>query len=200
MTPRQRFNTCGNLCQAKALVLALRGRKLFRLLRPVLAACGLAYLGGWFYLRHQGIEAVFERSAASYSATDCSFHIGRHGNRIAFIFLRNPQARFTLLYSHGSATDLGHLSELLDAHRKAGFNVLAYDYPGIGQSDGALSEVACYEAVEDMFAWLRAQNIACESILIFGRSIGTGPALHLANREKTAGLILVSPFTSALGS
>jgi abhydrolase domain-containing protein 17 len=200
MTPRQLFITCGNLSQAKALVLALRGRKLIRLFRPVLAACGLAYLGGWLYFWHRGVEAVFERFPASYAATDCSYHIGRHGNRIAYVFLRNPKARLTLLYAHGSATDLGHLIELLDAHRKAGFNILAYDYPGIGQSEGPLSEQGCYDAMADMFEWLRAQNIASDSIVLYGRSIGTGPALHLATRVKTAGLVLVSPFTSALGS
>ena len=35
-----------------------------------------------------------------------------------------------------------------------------------------------------------------EKIVIVGRSIGTGPACHLAAKYNIAGLVLISPFTS----
>lgn len=39
-------------------------------------------------------------------------------------------------------------------------------------------------------------RLPLEQIKIFGRSIGTGPALHLAAKFKVAGLVLVTPFLS----
>ena len=37
-----------------------------------------------------------------------------------------------------------------------------------------------------------------DGVKIFGRSLGTAPAIHLASKFEVGGLILVSPFTSHL--
>lgn len=39
-------------------------------------------------------------------------------------------------------------------------------------------------------------GIKSQNILVFGRSIGSGPATHLAAHRKVGGLILMSPYTS----
>lgn len=39
-------------------------------------------------------------------------------------------------------------------------------------------------------------NVDTNNIYIYGRSIGTGPALFICSKRKPAGLILMSPFTS----
>ena len=43
-------------------------------------------------------------------------------------------------------------------------------------------------------------EVKYERIYIFGRSIGTGPAVQLASQFPIGGLILVSPFTSIKAS
>lgn len=172
---------------------------LSRVLRIGLLACGVSYAACLGYLLVRQEAALFEHLPVAYSESDCRFLTGRHGNRIACVYYSNPGARYTLLYSHGSATDLGRVSAILAAHRDAGFNVLAYDYPGLGLSEGPLSETGCHEALEDVFAWLRERGVRPEDILLYGRSIGSGPTVRLAAKESVGGVILASPFTSAFG-
>ncbi|KAH0436081.1 hypothetical protein IEQ34_026488 [Dendrobium chrysotoxum] len=61
----------------------------------------------------------------------------RRGNEIIAMYVRNPSAVLTLLYSHGNAADLGQLYDLLtelSVHLRV--NVMGYDYSGYGQSSG----------------------------------------------------------------
>lgn len=39
-------------------------------------------------------------------------------------------------------------------------------------------------------------KVAYNNIFVFGRSIGSGPALFLSSKRKIGGLMLLSPFTS----
>ena len=50
--------------------------------------------------------------AAGDSSIDVRVVKTRRGNKVAAFYLRNPNARLTLLYSHGNAADLGQLVDL----------------------------------------------------------------------------------------
>jgi fermentation-respiration switch protein FrsA (DUF1100 family) len=120
------------------------------------------------------------------------------GKKISAIYLPNPAAKFTLLVSHGNAEDLGDDRYWLDNLRHTGFNVFAYDYEGYGTSEGRATEKAVYEDEAAAYEFL-AVNLKTppDRIIIFGRSVGTGPAAYIAARRPSAGLILQSPFVSA---
>ena len=78
-----------------------------------------------------------------------------------------------------------------------GCEVLAVDYPGYGLSSGQPSEGGCYQAADAAFAKLYSNyGYKQESVVVFGRSLGTGVAVDLVARHKVKGLVLVSPFTS----
>jgi hypothetical protein len=63
------------------------------------------------------------------------------GNCISTLGHTNPaQMRFTVLFSHGNAEDLGDDQPLLEHIKAAGFAVFAYDYQGYGTSEGRPSE------------------------------------------------------------
>ncbi|KAG1326605.1 alpha/beta hydrolase domain-containing protein 17C [Cocos nucifera] len=98
------------------------------------------------------------------------------GNRIAAAFWRHPVARFTLLYSHGNAADLGQMVDLfleLRAHLRV--NIMSYDYSGYGASTGK------------------------EDLILYGQSVGSGPTLHLAARlQKLRGVVLHSAILSGI--
>ncbi len=120
------------------------------------------------------------------------------GKKISAVYFPNNSARYTLLVSHGNAEDLGDDREWLQDLRKEGFSVFAYDYEGYGTSEGKPSENALYEDEFAAYDYL-AVNLATppDRILIYGRSVGGGPAVHLAARRPAAGLILQSTFVSA---
>ena len=120
------------------------------------------------------------------------------GKKISAVYLPNPVANFTLLVSHGNAEDLGDDRYWLDNLRHAGFNVFAFDYEGYGTSEGNPSERAAYEDEAAAYEFLAIDlKTAPDKIIIFGRSLGTGPAAYIAARRPSAGLILQSPFVSA---
>ena len=122
----------------------------------------------------------------------------RKGKKISAMYLPNPTARFALLVSHGNAEDLGDDRFWLEDLRQIGFSVLAYDYEGYGTSGGQPSEQAAYDDEDAAYDYLTSiLHIAPDHVIIFGRSVGSGPAVHLAARRSVAGLILQSPFVSA---
>ena len=120
------------------------------------------------------------------------------GRKISAIYLPNSAAALTLLVSHGNGEDLGDDRYWIEDLHRIGFSVLAYDYAGYGTSDGSPSEKAFYEDELAAYDYL-VHELATpsEKIVIFGRSVGSGPAVYLAARRRVAGLILQSPFLSA---
>src|SRR4051812_24295965 len=113
-----------------------------------------------------------------------------NGKRISAIYLPNPSAKFTLLVSHGNAEDLGDDRYWLEDLRRAGFSIFAYDYEGYGTSEGKATEKAVYQDVAAAYDYLALNlNTPPDRIVIFGRSVGTGPATYIAARRPAAGLI-----------
>ncbi len=142
---------------------------------------------------------IFLPHASSYRDTPEIIKItSANGAKISAMYLQNPQARFTLLVSHGNAEDLGDDRYWLEDLRRAGFSVLAFDYQGYGTSEGKPSEKGAYGDEAAAYDYL-VQQLATppERIIIYGRSVGSGPAVHLAARRPAAGLILQSPFLTA---
>ncbi|HEX6589786.1 MAG TPA: alpha/beta hydrolase [Longimicrobiales bacterium] len=120
------------------------------------------------------------------------------GNGVSALHLENPRARYTILYSHGNGEDLGNVLPVLEAIRDLGFAVFAYDYRGYGTSpgrasaDGAVLDAeAAYEHVTG------ALGVAADRLILWGRSIGGGPTVHLASTRACAGMVLEATFTSA---
>lgn len=174
---------------------SLTRRILVRIVRlPILLYVALL-LYGWLGSEKQ----IFVPQPASYRDDDrvLKIEVGG-GERISAMYFTNAAARATLLYSHGNAEDIGELKFLLADLAKAGFNVLAYDYRGYGTSDGAPSERAAYRDIEAAYTYLtNTLHVAPTNIIVYGRSVGSGPSVDLASRKTVAGLVLQSGFTSA---
>ncbi|KAF5199966.1 Alpha/beta hydrolase domain-containing protein 17C [Thalictrum thalictroides] len=123
------------------------------------------------------------------------------GNKIVATFWKHPFARFTLLYSHGNAADLGQMQELfieLRAHLRV--NIMSYDYSGYGASSGKPSEFNTYYDIEAVYNCLKSEyNIKQEDIILYGQSVGSGPTLHLASRlQRLRAVVLHSAILSGI--
>jgi hypothetical protein len=141
---------------------------------------------------------LFPMQPRNYSIPDLLRLPASDGAEIAALHLRNPNARWTLLHSHGNGEDLESLLPLLEQYRRRGYSVLAYDYPGYGLSSGRPSESGAYAAIDACYRYLtQQQGLAPERIILYGRSLGSGPAVDLAARRPAAALILESGFVSA---
>lgn len=128
-----------------------------------------------------------------------------YGHRIPAVYFKRSGASVTILYSHANAEDLGLMFSWLKClSRRLNVNVLAYDYTGYGESDGIPTEEHCYADIEAAFDHLLTfRGLQTEQIILYGRSVGSGPATYLAakcaqNNEQLGGLILECPFKSVL--
>ena len=127
-----------------------------------------------------------------------------HGSRIPAFFIERPGAMVTLLFSHGNAEDLGMIYDWFnDLARVLRVNIMAYDYTGYGKSTGTPSEDNCYADIDAAYKYLtEVRRIQPEQIVLYGRSLGSGPSCYLASKTATAGrsvggVILQSPLLSA---
>ncbi|XWK88862.1 MAG: alpha/beta hydrolase [Phormidium sp.] len=121
----------------------------------------------------------------------------KDGVKISAVYLPNPQAKFTILYSHGNAEDLGEISPILAELRNLGFAVFAYDYRGYGTSQGNPSEKNAYKDIDAAYDYLTQKlGVSPNKIILYGRSVGGGPSVDLASRQPVGGLILENTFVS----
>lgn len=120
-----------------------------------------------------------------------------NGGSISALYLPNPDATHTMLYCHGNGEDIGTSPDLWAGLRDLGYNFLVFDYPGYGTSGGTPSEQSCYDAIDAAYRYLiDEKGVPPEQIVLFGRSLGGGPAIDLAAREKVGGVILDGTFVS----
>ena len=107
------------------------------------------------------------------------------------------QSRGTLLYSHGNGDCVAYLDTLAESMRNNyALNVFVYDYRGYGKSEGKPTGVGVLADGEAAQEWLaERENIAIDDVILTGRSLGGGVAVHLAAKSGARGLILESTFS-----
>jgi len=120
------------------------------------------------------------------------------GVKLAARHWANPKAKYTLLYLHGNYEDLGSLNDYLPQFVAGGYAVFAFDYRRYGRSEGVPTEANLTADATLTYDYLRTKlGVPAERIIIFGYSLGAGPAVELALRQPAAGLVMQGAFVSA---
>ena len=170
------------------------------ILRSVLLALVLGYFGLGLFAAMFANKLVFPAPSPSYTNLPGlrKIQLDDENRSLALRYLPNAKADFLLFYHHGNAEDLGMLEDRLKTLHELGFSVLAWDFPGYGQSPGRPSEDSITAAAR--FLWKKIPEetgYAPDKVILYGRSVGGGPAVALACEYAAGGLILESTFTSA---
>lgn len=101
----------------------------------------------------------------------------------------------TVIYFGGNAEEVSWT--LSDARWPREWTIVGLNYRGYGASEGKPGEPALTAdslAIYDALA--KRDDVDPHRIVVFGRSLGTAIAAHLAAARPVAGAILVSPFDS----
>lgn len=129
----------------------------------------------------------------------------KRNTKVSVLIFTNPGAKYTILYSHGNATDCGAMLPLyamLAAYLKV--NVIGYDYTGYGPSmdDGYTpTEKQTYKDILTVYNYCIEQKIIkdpSKELILYGQSVGSGPSCYLASKKPIAGIVLHSPILSGL--
>ena len=104
---------------------------------------------------------------------------------------RGPDA---VIYFGGNAEDVsGSLPTLAEAFPER--SVFAMNYRGYGGSTGKPSEAAL---IADALVLFDRVQVDHPKIIVIGRSLGSGVAVHLASERPVERLVLVTPYDSIL--
>ena len=131
---------------------------------------------------HGGPEATCHASLVPPESRVEGF-VDAEGVQIHYVFAHRPDAVSTVLFSHGNRNHLGYYWDRAEILWEAGFNVLIYDYPGYGRSEGEPDEAGVYasaQAVADLLPSL--PDVDLDRVFLYGYSLGGGPNYELALR------------------
>lgn len=105
------------------------------------------------------------------------------------------QPKGIIVYFHGNAGNLARWGEVVEPFTAYGYELLIVDYRGYGKSTGRRSKQAMLSDAEMVYG-VAANLWPQEQIIVYGRSLGSSFACHVAANFQPARLILESPFYS----
>jgi len=111
------------------------------------------------------------------------------------LHFKAEQSQGVILYFHGNAGDLSRWGHIAAHFVKYDYDVFVIDYRTYGKSKGELSEQAFFDDAQYCYQYLM-KTYNEENIIVYGRSLGTGIAAHLASNNKPQHLILETPYYS----
>ncbi len=179
--------------------MAISKKKIFNGLKIVIiiyCSIGIAlfYLQEKFIFHPEKIEAdytylfdgAFKENSIAVNAEDTV-------NMLTFY--STVQKKGVVLYFHGNRKNVEHYFSQVKQFTSRGFDVYMPDYPGFGKSTGQRSEEKMYQQAMMVYNLVASQN-GKDSIIIFGKSLGTCMATYVASHTACKKLILETPYYS----
>ena len=104
----------------------------------------------------------------------------------------------TIIYFHGNAGSLENRIHKLNHFHEMNVNFLIVAWRGFSGNNGNPSEQGLYVDGKSAIDWLIKKGVDEKNLILYGESLGTGVATHLAQNRSFAGVILETPFTSMI--
>ena len=104
----------------------------------------------------------------------------------------------TLVYFHGNAGSLENRIHKLNHFKDMNINFLIIAWRGFSGNNGKPTEQGLYIDGKSAIDWLIKKGVDEKNLILYGESLGTGVATHLAQNKNYAGVILETPFTSMI--
>jgi pimeloyl-ACP methyl ester carboxylesterase len=115
-------------------------------------------------------------------------------NMIKF-FPAGKARRGVVIYFHGNMKNVERYAPFAEVFTKKGYEVWMPDYPGYGKSTGQRTEAKLYEQAMQIQK-LAMTHYHSDSIILYGKSLGTGIAAYTAAGTSNKMLILETPYSS----
>mgnify|MGYP001164626218 CR=1 FL=1 len=103
--------------------------------------------------------------------------------------------RGVVLYFHGNRKNIGRYASYAAHFTRNNYEVWMIDYPGFGKSTGEFDEEILYQDAGRFYKLARSR-FAPDSIILYGKSLGSGIASQLASKHDCKRLILETPYYS----
>lgn len=175
-------------------------RRWFRWLKVfILVYCGVGI--ALFYLQEKilfhpekldsnysfSFDQDFEEIKIPFNATDTVSMIKFYPN--------DSVRRGVVLYFHGNKNNVEHYARFVPSFTSKGYEVWMPDYPGFGKSTGERTEQKLYSLAYEVQK-MAAVKYSADSIIVYGKSLGTAIASYIASVKPCRQLILETPYFS----
>ena len=177
--------------------------KLFRRLLT-----GAVIVGALAYVMALGVMYVFQRdfqydrsgrllalSETGLNGAQLVSIPSADGTNVAGWYEAPAQGMPAILYFRGNSQSFSREHERFETWVDAGYGFLAFDYRGFPGTPGELTEANVLADSVAAYDWLAAKGFP---ILLWGRSLGSGPASYVASERAAEALLLETPFVSAV--
>jgi len=166
----------------------------------VLAVLGYAGIMAYFFIRQRDYQ--YDRSGRMLELAETALGnaelvgIPTAGGASLGGWYAPPAAgKPVILYFRGNTGSFSREHERFEGFAAEGYGFLGFDYRGFPGSPGEITQEHALEDSLAAFDWLQQKGYP---IVIWGRSLGSGPATYTASRRGARALLLESPFTSAV--
>ncbi len=177
--------------------------KLFRrllLALLVLIVAGYAAVVGYMYFNQRALQYSAQGEVLALSDTTLTAAsevlIATDGGAVNGWYAPPRSGMPVIVYYKGNSKSFTEESERYERFVADGYGFLAFDYRGFPASPGEISEANILSDALAAYDWLDAGTDA--PILIWGRSLGSGPASYVASQREATALLLETPFLSAV--
>jgi fermentation-respiration switch protein FrsA (DUF1100 family) len=103
----------------------------------------------------------------------------------------------TLVYFHGNAGHIGHRGHKARPYLDAGYGVMLASWRGYGDNPGSPDEEGFYNDARAALDFLADAGVPAGRMVVYGESIGSGPAVQIATEREIGAVVLEAPLTSA---
>lgn len=100
-----------------------------------------------------------------------------------------------VVYYKGNSGSFSAEHERFEQWTADGYGFLAFDYRGFPLSPGTITQQGILDDATAAFDWAAEQGVP---IVIWGRSLGSGPSTYVASVRDAEALLLETPFLSAV--
>ena len=172
--------------------------------RLVLALCLLllaAYVGvlGYMYVNQRALQYDAQGDVTTLADAGLSGAEAvaiPSGDGVINGWYQAPQpGKPLIVYYKGNSGSFSKEHERYAQFVADGYGFLAFDYRGFPMSPGEISQAHILEDATSAFDWAAEKGAP---IVIWGRSLGTGPATYVASVRDAKALLLETPFLSAV--
>ncbi len=140
-------------------------------------------------------ESLEQNYKYSFSSPVKEFNIENNGTSLNALHFKADSSKGVILYFHGNAGNLSRWGTIIQPLLKYDYDLIVMDYRGYGKSQGEFSEELMYGDARVFYDYAKTQYPE-NQIIVYGRSLGTAFATHVASNNNPQKLILETPFYS----
>lgn len=176
-------------------------RLIRNLLIAILALAVIAYVGAiaYMYFNQRSLQYEANGPITALSATKLTgaeeVAIPSGGSVVNGWYQAPRDGMPLIIYYRGNSGSFSAEHERFEQFVADGYGFVSFDYRGFPMSPGEISEANILTDAIAAYDWAAAKGAP---MLIWGRSLGSGPATYVASQRDAKALLLETPFLSAV--